>query len=62
VTPAGKWAFGIGAGFVTVLIRQLGNFPEGVTYGILFMNVVVPYLDKIIPHKFGFVKPRKVNA
>jgi electron transport complex protein RnfD len=62
VTRIGKWAFGIGAGLVTVLIRQLGNFPEGVTYGILLMNVVVPYLDKIIPHKFGHVKPRKVHA
>jgi electron transport complex protein RnfD len=62
VTPVGKWIFGIGAGLMTVLIRQLGNFPEGVTYGILLMNVVVPYLDKIIPRKFGFVKPRKVNA
>jgi Na+-translocating ferredoxin:NAD+ oxidoreductase subunit D len=62
VTPVGKLAFGIGAGLMTVLIRQLGNFPEGVTYGILLMNVLVPYLDKIIPHKFGFVKLRKVNA
>jgi electron transport complex protein RnfD len=62
VTSMGKWAFGIGAGLMTVLIRQLGNFPEGVTYGILLMNVVVPYLDKILPRKFGFVKPRKVNA
>ncbi len=62
VTPVGKWVFGIGAGLVTVLIRQLGNFPEGVTYGILLMNVVSPYLDKIIPHKFGYVKPRKVHA
>ncbi len=62
VTPIGKWLFGIGAGLMTVLIRQLGNFPEGVTYGILLMNVVTPYLDKAIPHKFGYVKPRKVNA
>jgi electron transport complex protein RnfD len=62
VTPIGKWAFGIGAGLTTVLIRQLGNFPEGVTYGILLMNVIAPYLDKAIPHKFGYVKPRKVNA
>jgi electron transport complex protein RnfD len=62
VTPVGKLVFGIGAGLMTVLIRQLGNFPEGVTYGILLMNVLVPYLDKIIPHKFGYVKPEKVNA
>lgn len=62
VTPAGKWIFGIGAGLITVLIRQLGNFPEGVTYGILFMNVVTPYLDMIVPHKFGYVKPKKVSA
>jgi electron transport complex protein RnfD len=62
VTSIGKWAFGIGAGLMTVLIRQLGNFPEGVTYGILLMNVIAPYLDKIIPRRFGYVKPKKVNA
>jgi electron transport complex protein RnfD len=62
VTPVGKWIFGIGAGLITVLIRQLGNFPEGVTYSILFMNVVTPYLDMIVPHKFGYVKPKKVSA
>lgn len=62
VTPVGKLAFGIGAGLMTVLIRQLGSFPEGVTYGILLMNVLVPYLDKILPRKFGFVKSMKANA
>ncbi|MEN6551135.1 MAG: RnfABCDGE type electron transport complex subunit D [Candidatus Cryosericum sp.] len=63
VTPMGKWVFGIGAGLMTVLIRRLGNFPEGVTYGILFMNVISPYLDKLIPRKYGYVKPvKKVTA
>lgn len=62
VTPIGKWLFGIGAGLLTVLIRQLGNYPEGVTYGILFMNVVTPYLDRVLPRRFGYVKPKKVKA
>lgn len=62
VTPTGKWAFGIGAGLVTVLIRQLGNYPEGVTYAILIMNVVTPYLDRFLPRKFGYVSPKKVHA
>jgi electron transport complex protein RnfD len=62
VTPAGKWIFGIGAGLVTVLIRQLGNYPEGVTYAILIMNVITPYLDKILPRRFGYVGSKKVHA
>ncbi len=62
VTPAGKWIFGIGAGLVTVLIRQLGNYPEGVTYAILIMNVITPYLDKILPRRFGYVGSKKAHA
>jgi electron transport complex protein RnfD len=59
LTPLGKWLFGIGAGAVTVLIRLFGGFPEGVTYGILIMNLATPFLDRVLPRKFGYVKPTK---
>jgi hypothetical protein len=47
---------GAGAGLITVLIRKWGAFPEGVTYGILIMNVVSPFLNRLLARKYGFVK------
>jgi electron transport complex protein RnfD len=55
----GKLIFGFGAGLVTVLIRQWGNYPEGVTYGILIMNAATPFLNKLLQKKYGFVPPQK---
>lgn len=62
ITPAGKLIFGAGAGLVTVLIRKWGGYPEGVTYGILVMNAVVPFLNKLREKKYGWVKPAKGGA
>ncbi len=44
--PLGKAIFGIGAGLITVMIRFYGNLPEGVSFAILFMNLLTPYIDK----------------
>ena len=46
VTNMGKLIFGIGCGFITVLIRVFGSYPEGVSFAILLMNILVPYIDK----------------
>ena len=59
ITATGKIIFGIGAGLITALIRQWGNFPEGVTYGILIMNAVTPFLNRLLRKKYGYVKPAK---
>ena len=59
VTAAGKLIFGFGAGLITVLIRQWGNYPEGVTYSILIMNAVTPFLNRLLQRKYGYVKPQK---
>lgn len=57
LTPKGRLVFGIGAGFLTLAIRIFGNYPEGVTYGILVMNALTPLIDRSIkPHKYGEVK------
>lgn len=48
-TPVTKWGkviFGIGAGLLTVLIRLWGVYPEGVSFAILLMNILTPYIDK----------------
>ena len=46
-TPPTKWGkviFGVGCGLITVLIRVFGNYPEGVSFAILFMNILTPYI------------------
>lgn len=53
-TAKGKLIFGIGAGVITVLIRFFGGYPEGVSFAILLMNIVNPYIDSLTPRKlFG---------
>ena len=54
VTAKGKLIFGIGAGLLTFLIRYFGVYPEGVSFAILFMNILTPYIDALTAHKvFG---------
>ncbi len=45
-TPAGKLIFGVGCGLITVFIRVWGNYPEGVSFSILLMNILNPYICK----------------
>ncbi len=51
--PIGRLIFGVGCGIITVLIRELGNLPEGVSYAILLMNLLTPLIEKI-PYKKPF--------
>ena len=44
-TPWGKIIFGLGAGLITFLIRYFGVYPEGVSFAILFMNILNPYVE-----------------
>ena len=44
-TPAGKLIFGVGCGLLTVIIRVWGNDPEGVSFSILLMNILNPYIS-----------------
>ncbi|MBQ1507606.1 MAG: RnfABCDGE type electron transport complex subunit D [Ruminococcus sp.] len=50
-TPLGKLVFGVGCGLITVLIRFWGNFPEGVSFSILIMNILTPYISKLTRSK-----------
>ena len=45
-TPWGKVVFALGAGVITVLIRFYGNYPEGVSFAILLMNILNPFIEK----------------
>ncbi len=46
ITRMGKMLFAFGCGVITFLIRYFGAYPEGVSFAILIMNVVSPYLEK----------------
>jgi RnfABCDGE-type electron transport complex D subunit len=47
-TQAGKYIFGIGCGFFTVLIRSFSGYVEGVMFSIVFMNAFAPIIDQIV--------------
>jgi len=47
ITPFGKVIFAIGCGALTVLIRQFGSLPEGVSFAILIMNILVPLIERM---------------
>ena len=50
----GKIIYAVGCGVLTSVIRLWGGFPEGVSYSILLMNLVVPLIDKAFkPRLFG---------
>ncbi len=56
-TNKGKLIFGIGAGLITMLIRFWGLYPEGVSFAILLMNILNPYINIWSRRKlFGRVK------
>ncbi len=53
-TAKGKIIFGIGIGVITVLIRFYGNYPEGISFAILMLNILNPYISNLTPRKlFG---------
>ena len=47
LTRRGMWLFGIGVGSITMLIRIVGEYPEGMMYSILLMNAVTPLIDRL---------------
>ncbi len=53
-TARGAWIYGAGIGALVVLIRYWGGLPEGVMYAILFMNALVPFIERATqPRVFG---------
>ncbi len=46
ITRSGKIIFAFGCGVITTLIRFFGSYPEGVSFAILFMNILSPYIEK----------------
>jgi electron transport complex protein RnfD len=46
LTRKGRVVFGIGCGLMTFVIRRFGNLPEGVSLAIIFMNILVPLINR----------------
>jgi len=50
----GRIIFAVGAGLLTMLIRHLGNAPDGIAYAVLIMNAFTPLIDRYVkPRPFG---------
>lgn len=57
ITPNGKIIYGICLGLLTGIFRIYGGSAEGVSYAIIFCNLLVPLIEKVtIPKPFGYVK------
>ena len=62
ITPLGKVIFGICLGILTGIFRIFGNSAEGVSYAIIFSNLLVPLIEKVtVPRAFGIEKSKKVR-
>jgi electron transport complex protein RnfD len=62
IMPLGKVLFGIGCGLVTMIIRLFCSYPEGVSFAILFMNIMTPLLDGFAQDRFYGISKRKKEA
>ena len=57
----GKLIFGIGCGLITFVIRRFGSLPEGVSYGILIMNIITPLINRIpFSRPFGYKEGKTI--
>lgn len=62
-TPRGRLLFGTGVGVLTLVLRRWGNFPDGVAFAVLLMNVAAPWLDlHTRPRIFGERLPPRDDA
>jgi electron transport complex protein RnfD len=54
MTKKGMLIYGVGVGVITMIIRQWGAYPEGMSFAILLMNAVTPLINKYVkPKRFG---------
>ncbi len=56
----GRVVFAFGCGLMTMVIREFGSLPEGVSYSIILMNILTPLIERYIkPRPFGAMKKAK---
>lgn len=60
MTAKGQIIYGVAIGFLTVVIRNWGSYPEGMSFAILIMNGFTPLINAYIkPKRFGEVPEKK---
>ncbi len=60
ITSKGKVVYALGCALITCVIRLFGSLPEGVSYSIIIMNILVPHIENMTtPLPFGAVKEKK---
>lgn len=60
ITKWGKVIFGAGCGVLTILLRIYSNMPEGVSFSIILMNILVPLIEMVTtPKTFGKMKKKE---
>ncbi len=60
VSPKGQIIYAFGCGLMTMVIRTVGGYPEGVSYSILLMNMAAPLIDRYTkPVIYGAPKKEK---
>lgn len=63
MTHKGQIIYGIAIGFLTVVIRNWGSYPEGMSFAILIMNGFTPLINTYVkPKRFGEVLKKHGNA
>ena len=56
----GKIIYAIGCGVFTMIIRLFASYPEGVSFAILFMNVMTPLIDRFVERQYyGIARAEK---
>ena len=60
MTPKGQIIYGVAIGFLTVVIRNWGAYPEGMSFAILIMNAFTPLINNYVkPERYGEVQATK---
>ena len=60
MTHRGQLIYGVAIGFLTVVIRNWGSYPEGMSFAILIMNAFTPIINMYVkPKRFGEVPAKK---
>lgn len=60
MTHKGQLIYGVAIGFLTVVIRNWGSYPEGMSFAILIMNGFTPLINHYVkPKRFGEVSAKK---
>lgn len=61
ISTKGKIIFGLGCGIITFVIREYGSYPEGVSFSILLMNILTPYIEQLTRTKVFGAKEAERN-